>query len=411
MFRIAFIFAWRYIWYKKNISTITIILWISVVAICIGTAALIIIMSVFNGFEILLKSLYHDFYSDIKITSTTSNYFPITEKMRTDIRHIQYVVGISSTIETKGMLSSNKYQNIVNVNGVDSNYLQINHINVHIENGTYDLGSVNNPNILMGIGIASTLGVNVDNHLSTPLTLYLPNRVSTSNINMENAFVSYLVTPSGLFAIQQDLDNSLVFTNVSFLQYMLSLPSNYCNTIHIKANEEKNIIFIKKQLQHILGSGFQVIDRYEQNPDIYRVITSERWSIYIILCFIMVLSSFTLIGSLTILILEKEKDIAILRSLGASFGLIRAIFLCQGLCLSILGCVIGMVIGGLVCFLQIYFHLIPLSGNSFIISYYPVALHIFDFINVLVTVIVISIFAILIPLQKIKYNMLSLKSS
>ena len=402
-----FLFAWRYFKSKKSTNAINIIAWISVVAIAVGTTALIIVLSVFNGFEGLVRGLYTDFYADIRIAPATGKVLQLSQEQIDQIKKTKGVAQLSLVAEEKAVLVNGDYQSIVFIKGVDDNFTSTNNIKPHIVNGTFDVGTTDKPKIVVGAGIENATGIDVEKSLF-PVTLYLPNRKAT-NFNSLEAMNSYNVFPSGTFLVQQDFDNKYVFSNLSFLIYMLDLKADEYSSVELKVNvNDPNPV--KDDLQKLLGDKFLVQTRYEQNQSLFTVMQVEKWVIYVILSLILIIAAFNMIGALTMLVLEKQKDIAVLKAMGADNHLIQKIFLSEGFVLAGIGGSAGIILATVICFIQIKFKLIKLGGGTFIIDYYPVKMVATDFLLVVATVLIIALLAAWIPSRKASLQQFSLKS-
>jgi len=399
-----FLFAWRYFRSKKSTNAINIIAWISVTAITVGCAALIIILSVFNGFEELVKGLYTDFYTDIRIAPATGKVLKLDAAQLQKIKSVNGIGIVSLVAEEKALLVNGPYQTIVLVKGVDDQYVFTNKINEHIKRGKFSLGSAETPQIVLGYGIENAIGAEVERSLY-PLTLYTPNRKAKFN-SLDGLSVNN-ITASGTFQVQQEFDNKYAFTNLAFFRYMLNMDANEYSAVEIKVKEDENKI--RQQLQEMLGNNYLVQTRYEQNKSLYAVMQLEKWVIYAILSLILVVAAFNMIGALTMLVLEKQKDIAVLQAMGASQKRIQAIFLTEGLLLAGVGAVLGMLLATLICWIQILFKPIKLAGDTFIVKAYPVKLLPADYLLVLVTVTAIGFIAAWIPSRKASRQELGLK--
>jgi lipoprotein-releasing system permease protein len=388
------LFAWRYFRSKKTTNAINIIAWIAITAIAVGTASLIIILSVFNGFEDLVKGLYGDFYPAYKVVPLKGKIVELSANKAAQLKAIKDIKAYSFVAEEKALLTG-AYQTIVTIKGVENNYTQVNPIQQYIRRGSFELGNASIPGIVMGGGIENAAGINTEQVLEAA-TLYFPNR--NGNLLTGDGLNSFSVIPSGAFIVQQEFDNKYAFTNLAFVQYMLGLKSNEYSAIEINAKENNNNLV--KQLQNILGDQVKIQTRYQQNATLYSVMQVEKWVIYGILSLILVVAAFNMIGALSMLVLEKQKDIAVLRALGASSNRIRQIFLLEGLLLAAIGAGAGIVLGGGICWIQEQFHLIKLGGSTFIIDYYPVKIMPLDFVLVLFTVTAISFTAAWVTAQK-----------
>jgi len=401
------LFAWRYFRSSKSTNAINIIAWISMLAIAVGTAALIVVLSVFNGFEGLVKELYSDFYADMRIVPVEGKTFHISDEQIRKIRQTKGVAIISFVAEEKAVLNG-AFQSIVSLKGVDNQFTQINKINSpkHILRGKFDLGTIEDPKLVVGAGIENAAGVDVTKGIY-PAVIYLPNK-EAAKLSSEDGLLSAKVMPSGTFAVQQDFDNAYVFSNLGFVKYMLGMKADEFSGIEMKLSDDPDKV--KKILQIQLGTGFRIETRYEQNKSLYGVMEVEKWVIYGILSLILIVAAFNMIGALTMLVLEKQKDIAVLKAMGANDQMVQKIFLSEGLLLAGIGGGAGIVIATFICWLQIQFKLIKLGGNSFIIDYYPVKMAVGDFFLVTGTVLLIALFAAWLPSRKASLQLFSLKS-
>ncbi|MFL9482413.1 FtsX-like permease family protein [Chitinophagaceae bacterium LWZ2-11] len=403
----TFLFARRYFKAKKSTNAINIISWISVVAIMVVSGALIVVFSVFNGFEDLVKSLYTDFYADIRVAPAKGKVITASPQILKQIKSVSGVLQVSLVAEEQALLMNGDYKTIVYVKGVDENYKNINALTNHIVAGSFDVGSTEKPKLVVGGGIENAVGIDVVRGLN-PVTLYLPNK-QAANFNSIDGLNSYNVQPSGTFMVQQEFDNKYAFTDLGFLQYMLSMKPDECSAIEIKTSPKADADKIKKQIASLLGKDVDVQTRYEQNKSLFTAMQIEKWFIYGITTLILIVASFNIIGALTMLVLEKQKDINVLKAMGASDSMIQKIFLNEGFMLAGIGAVSGIGIATVICLLQIKFKFIKLTGGTFIIDYYPVKLLASDFILVIVTIVIIALLAAYIPARKAGKQIFSLK--
>lgn len=295
---------------------------------------------------------------------------------------------------------------IVYIRGVDEHFTSVSKVYNHIRRGKFDVGTTDAPKIVVGAGIENAACVDVERPVS-PLTLYMPNR-SASSFSSNDALNAFNVQAVGTFMVQQDFDNKYIFSNIGFLRFMMDLKADEYSALDIKAGAVADQV--KKDLQVLLGSSYLVQTRYEQNQSLYTVMQIEKWVIYGILSLILVVAAFNMIGALTMLVLEKQKDISVLQALGANANRIRNIFLTEGMLLAAVGGVSGMLLAAIICWIQLKFQLIKLGGDTFIINYYPVKLLLTDFLLVGGTVFIISILAAYLPSRKASQQSFSLKS-
>lgn len=374
----------------------------------VSTAALIVVLSVFNGFEDLVKGLYGDFYADIKISPATGKYITADSSLIKKISAVQGVKNISFIAEEKAVIVNGDYQTIVFLKGVDEKYKRVSNIDKHISSGSFNTGTSDDPEIICGAGIANAVGADPNSPLNN-LVLYLPNR-EAKNLTSMDAMHSFEINPSGVFAMQQEFDDKYAFTNLDFVKYMLNLGPDEYSSMEISVQDKDNAEDIQQQLQQMLGKNFTVLTGYQQNQSLFTVMQIEKWVIYGILSLILLVAAFNMIGALTMLVLEKEKDIAVLKAMGASDNRIQNIFLSEGFLLAGAGGLVGMLIAYGICRLQLDFKLIKLTGGTFIINYYPVKMVTGDFILTGITVAVIALIASWVPAKKAATQFFSLKS-
>ncbi|MEJ7768195.1 MAG: FtsX-like permease family protein [Chitinophagaceae bacterium] len=404
------IFAWRYFKAKKSTNAINIIAWVSVLAIAVGTAALIILLSVFNGFEDLVKSLYADFYTDLKVAPAHSKSILFSKDQLLRLKALPDVKGFSMVMEEKALLQNGDLTSIVYLKGVDSAYVHVTGVANKLVKGSFNLGTADTPAAILGLGIENAVGVQTDREI-LPLTIYLPKSGVSLNVSdpMQSLSADNIVT-TGTFAIQQDFDNKYVITNIAFIKRMLNLKKDEYGGVEITLFEGQKDRSVKKQLTEIFGADYIIETRYEQNRSLYSVMQIEKWVIYGILSLILIVAAFTMIGALTMLVLEKQKDIQVLKSMGANNNLIQKIFLSEGVLLATVGGILGVLLAVFICWMQVRFKLVKLEGSSFLIDYYPVKLVPADFILVLTTVFLVSWTASWFPSRRASMQAIELRS-
>lgn len=402
------LFAWRYFKAKKSTNAINIIAWVSIVAIIFGTAALILVLSVFNGFEGLVKSLYSSFYTDLKVSPASGKTMVVTQEQLQQLKGIKGIKTFSLVVEEKALMQNGEYQSVVYLKGVDENYRYTTGVADHIITGEYDLGNEEIPKVILGAGVENALGIVADRNIFT-LKVYLPRKSNSEQINMMEDISSDTIRSSAAFMIQQDFDNKYGITNIDFIKKALKLDTDQYSGIEIRLTNPAEPGTIKTAVKKIFGEQYLVQNKYEQNRSLYSVMNVERWAIYGILCLIMIVAAFNMIGALTMLVLEKKKDISILHALGSNQRFIGRIFLSEGLLLALIGGGIGMLLALLIAWLQTTFHLIPLGG-SFLINHIPVKLRLIDFLLIGATVFFISFIASWIPARKAAGQEFSLRS-
>lgn len=404
-----FLFAWRYFRAKKSTNVINIIAWICITAIVVGTAALILVLSVFNGFEGLVKSLYSSFYPDIRIGAKSGKVITLSHEQLQKLRQVKGIKSFSLVVEEKGILQIDENQSLVYLKGVDSNYENTTSVAKHIDDGQYDIGTATQPKLIVGAGIEGTLGIRAA-HSLFPLTIHIPRRSGSEQIDPMRDIASDTIHTSAAFMIQQDFDNTYAITHLSFLKDAMQLNPDEFTAVEVAVNDPSKTDDIKNEIVKLFNHNYLVQNRYEQNQSLYSVMNMERWVFYAILCLILVVAAFNMVGALTMLVLEKQKDISILNALGADRNFILRIFLNEGFLLAIIGGTIGMLLALGMVMIQQQFHVIPLTGGSFLINYFPVELRLADFILVTVTVIVIAFVASFVPALKASRQEFSLRA-
>lgn len=405
-----FTFAWRYFKAKKSTQAINVISWVSVTAIAVGAAALIIILSAFNGFEDLVKSLYASFYTDIKVSASSGKVITLSSTQLKDIAAAPGVVAYSGIVEEKALVQNGDYQMLVMMKGVDQNYTRVTGVTGKMFKGKFELGTVDEPALVMGAGIENGLALNAERHF-TPLTVYMIKRTRDNVYNpLDPPLPGYAMT-AGSFLIQQDFDNKYVISNLDFIRRQMGLDSNEYSALEVALTDPDAADKVKKNLEKILGPGYKVETRFEQNHALFSIMQIEKWVIYGILTLIMIIAAFNIVGALMMLVLEKQKDIHVLKALGASDRYIRRIFLSEGILLAGIGTALGVLIALLLCWVQIQFKVIPLQGGSFIIDYYPVKIIPTDFLLVTITIFAIAAVAAWIPARKAAGMAINLKGN
>ncbi len=389
--------AKRYLFAKKSRNAINIISGVSVAGVTVGTMALIIVLSVFNGLEKLVSSIFNTFDPDIKITAATGKTFTADSSMLKKLSEIEGIAVYSLALEENALLKYGDRQYIATIKGVDGNYSAVSSIDSSMWEGEFTLKSGNErPYAVPGLGVSQYLGIRIN--FVTPLSIYVPGHSEGTSLNAEDAFNRKYIFPSGIFEVEKEYDSKYVYLPIDFVRE-LTEKEGAVSSIEIKTDKTADQETIEKNVKKLYSENFLVQNRYEQQEIFYKVMKSERLAIFLILTLILVIASFNIIGSLTMLIIEKERDIEILKSLGADNNLIRKIFIFEGWLISIIGAVAGLILGFFVCWLQQRFGLVRLQSESLIMDAYPVVLKIRDFIIVPLTVLIIGYWAAWYPVR------------
>ncbi|MEO7800943.1 MAG: FtsX-like permease family protein [Ginsengibacter sp.] len=403
-----FTFAWRYFKAKKSTNAINIMSWVTAGVIAFSTMCQVLVLSVFNGFEDLVQSLYSNFYADVRIIAPKGKTVHLTQ---TQIADIQDFTGIKSTsliVEDKAMLQNGELQTVVFLKGVDSNYANVSGVPLNMLNGKFNTGDLDNPLLILGSGIENAIGVQSDKSI-LPLTVFLPKKHISNSGDILSSLSEGNAYTAGSFAIQQDFDNKYVLTNIDFVKQQMGFSGNEYSALEISLIDSRETDDITKLLQIKLGINYKVQTKYQQNSSLYNSMKLEKWAIYAVLTLILILAAFNMISALTMLVLEKKKDISVLQSLGAHNSLIKKIFLSEGLLLALTGAVTGICLALIICVLQVKFHLIKLEGNSFLINYFPVKVLAPDIFLVAATSLTIAAIAAWFPAQKASKQTFQLK--
>lgn len=389
-----FYIARRYLLSKKSTNAINIISLISVLGVFIGSAALLIILSVFNGFEGLVLSLFNTFSSDIKIEASEGKRFdPGKEEAFDQIRNMPEVALFTETLEEKALLRYEGRQHIAALKGVSEDFLSSHALDSAIVGGQAVLLADSMNYAIIGSGVEYYLGMNVAEHSDLPVSVFTPKRRTSAGFSLIPAgdFKQEEIYVSGVFAVQKEFDEKYALVPLRFMRKLLDEPERV-GAIEIMLKEGTDTDDFKSSLRQLLGDGFTVKDRYEQNALLHQLLNTEKWAVYLILTFVLLIAICNIIGSLTMLVIDKKKDISILFSMGASIRQVKRIFITEGLLIAMGGCLTGLLTGALFCFLQKKYGFIAMEGTAFIDSY-PVELKAGDFLLVFSTVFIIAFLA------------------
>ncbi|MBN1158303.1 MAG: ABC transporter permease [Bacteroidales bacterium] len=383
---------------KKSHHAINIISLISLTGVAVGTTALIVILSVFNGFDNLVKSLINSFNPDFKITRVEGKAFQPPESLITELQNTEGVYQLCFILEDKALVRYDEQQTIADIRGVSDNYLQVSGLDSMIIEGDFVLRSESGYFTVIGQGVKIFLNV----MLNSPrqMVLYAPRQQSAVSLDASRDLNRRYIQASGVFSIEQDYDTRYMIVPIEFARELFDYGEEEITSIEVKTVGGSKLAATQSRIQEVAGSEYLVQNRYQQNELFYKTMRTEKWAIFLILVFILIIASFNVIGTLTMLILEKKKDIVTLRNLGADTDLIKKIFLFEGWLISATGAVLGIIAGLLICWLQIRFEIIKLQGSgSFIIDAYPVMVSLVDVIITLVMVLAIGFVAAWYPIH------------
>lgn len=374
-----------------------IISWVSVISVGIGTFALVVVLSAFNGLEGLVESLFESFDSDIRIEAKSGKVFSEKSIPLDSLTEVEGVANYTRVVEEVVGLRFKKGEAIATIKGVDASFLEMSKIDSALIEGESALIRNDIPFAITGYGLASSLGLYM-NKSPENLTIYAPKRKIRSTLNPMNSVYRKIIAPGGVFYISPEYDNKYVLVPISFAKDLLRYQDEI-TSIEVKAKENTALNVLKDRLAAFLGEDFKVTSRYEFNALIYKTNKTEKWVIFMILVFILIIAAFNILSSLSMLILEKKKDISTLKSLGANNALIKNIFFIEGLMINLSGALSGMALGILVCWLQQTVGLIRLQGG--IVEFYPVEIKAVEMLYILLTVLVIGFLTAWFPVKNL----------
>ena len=369
--------------------------------------ALIVILSVFNGFEDLVSSLYNTFDADLQITIDEGKFFDPADIPADKIQQLESIISYSEVIEGSVLLRSKEEQFVAKLKGVSPSFFQDNPIQNNMVEGDFPSPLTSSNTLLLGYFIAYKLNASVVAGRQSNIDIFTPDRKKKSFTDLSSAFKQKSSFSTGVFSIQQDIDSKYVIAPIDFSRELFQYKTKV-SSIEIRYNESCNIEQLQKKVESLLGKKYIVKNRYQQQEVLYKVMRTEKWFIFFILIFILTIAIFNLISSLTMLILDKVKDISLLYGMGMSVAQIRKIFIFEGMMIIFLGEIIGLLLGAFICYLQQEFGLIQLgnNANAFLVSHYPIKLQWIDFATSILAVSVIGFLASLIPAIRIKEKFL-----
>ncbi|MBP7374067.1 MAG: FtsX-like permease family protein [Prevotella sp.] len=401
--------AKRYIFSKKSTNVINVISIISVIGVAVATTALVIVLSVFNGFHDLVATFFTNFDPQIEVVPTKGKTAPSDDPLLTKIRHLPEVDVATESVEDQALAIYNNKQAMVTVKGVDDNFDQLTHItDILYGDGHYSLHAGDLQYGIMGIRLATTLGTGA--RFGDYLRIYAPQREGQLDMsNPQSAFVvDSLLSPGVVFAVNQSkYDKNYIIAPIAFARNIFG-QQGMLSSLEIRLKDGSNLDEVKKEMQEIAGSKYKVMDRFEQQADTFKIMQIEKIIAYIFLTFILVVACFNIIGSLSMLIIDKKNDVNTLRNLGATDKQISQIFLFEGRMISAIGAVIGIGVGLLLCFIQQQYGIVSLgdSTGNFVVNAYPVSVHYGDVAIIFVTVLAVGWLAVWYPVRYLSKRLL-----
>ena len=407
-----FYIARRYLLSKKSTNAINVISAISVVGVAVATMALVVTLSVFNGFHDLVASFFTTFDPQLKVTPVKGKTVASDDPVLTEIRQLPQVDVATECVEDQALAIYNGHQAMVTIKGVDDNFTDLTHINeILIGDGSFELHAADMHYGTLGLRLAEQLGTGY--RFDTPISIYAPRREGQLDMAdpTEGFIADELFSPGVLFNVKQSkYDKSYIITSLGFARRLFE-QQDMVSSLELRLKPGSNFDKVKAEMQRIAGDRFRVQDRFEQQDDTFKIMKIEKLIAYIFLTFILVVACFNIIGSLSMLIIDKRDDVVTLRNLGATDRQITRIFLFEGRLISALGAVIGIVIGLLLCWAQQTFGIVKLgsSSGSFVVNAYPVSVHPEDVIIVFVTVMLVGFLAVWYPVRYFSKRLLQTK--
>lgn len=405
-----FFIARRYLFSKKSTHVINVISSISVIGVAVATMALVIVLSVFNGFHDLVASLFTSFDPQLKVVPVEGKTAPSDDPILTQIRLLPEVDVATETVEDQALAIYQGKQAMVKIKGVEDNFSELSHItDILYGDGTYSLHAANLEYGILGIRLAQTMGIGAqwDGYLK----IYAPKKEGQLDLsNPGEGFVAdSLNSPGVLFSVRQSkYDKNYIVTSIAFARNLFG-QQGMLSDLEIRLKEGSDLNAVKAEMQKIAGTKYKVLDRFEQQEDTFKVMSIEKLMAYIFLTFILVVACFNIIGSLSMLIIDKKNDVVTLRNLGANDKQITRVFLFEGRMIAVIGAVIGIGLGLLLCLLQQQYGFVRLgeSEGSFIVDAYPVSVHYTDVAIIFVTVIAVGWLAVWYPVRALSKRLLS----
>ena len=357
----------------------------------VGSAALIIILSVFNGFENIVLSMYNTFSPELRIEALKGKTFDPGNTYFLTLKNDKRIINYTEVLQEKALVRYGESQSIALVKGVSEGFMKNKSgLDSVISSGSFTLWSRGQDMAVIGYALQNFLSINLNNEFQS-LDVYSPRKGALNSLNPADEFNVRSIYPSGVFAVQQEFDNTMIVP----IRFARELLGENKLVSYIEINAAKNVVIddFQTEIVESLGKEFLVKNRSQQNELLYKILNSEKWAIFLILTFVLIIAIFNIIGSLTMLVIDKRKDIAVLTSLGADKSLIRGIFFIEGMMISMLGCILGMFAGLIFILLQQQFGFIAMSGVNLMIDTYPVGIKLSDFVLVFGTVLLVSVIA------------------
>lgn len=403
--RIEHIIAWRYLFSKKGHNAINIVSGISAAAVAVVTAAMVCVMSVMNGFGTMVEQLFSQFDPDIRVEATTGKSFRVDEAMWHQLRALPSVEALSQTVEETALVYFDDKQMPVQLRGVDTAFSRLTHIDQIMTDGKYMVYDGAFDRAVLGQGLAWQLGIGA--HFVQAMHVYAPKRTGKVNMlrpdqsfNRETCFIA------GTFAVQQTkYDDALMLVSIDLTRRLLDYDDDEVSALLVQVKPDKSVRQAKRELRSVLGENYMIKDRYEQQEDFFRILRIEKLLTALLLAFILLIATFNIIGALSMLIIDKQRDIAVLSHLGADRKQIQRVFLWEGWLISTLGAAAGLAVGLAICMVQEHFGILKLgTGTEYVMPAYPVSVQWGDVLLIVAIVLILGAIAAYIPARRIRVD-------
>lgn len=394
---VSLFIARRYLIAKKSRKAINIVSWISVVSVGIGTFALVVVLSAFNGLEGLVESLFESFDSDIKVTAKEGKTFVLSDEQLQEMASWPEIKNQSKVLEEVCGVRFRKNQVVATIKGVEDSFIEMSKLDSSLVEGSSELTRNGIYFALSGYGIASNLGLYLTQSPDN-ISIYAPKRTKANPLNPMSSVYVKSIAPGGVFYISPEFDNKYLVVPLAYAQSLLNYD-NEITGLEIQAKKKVDLEDLKEKLAQYLGPEFQVKSKYEFNQLIYKTNKTEKWVTFLILVFVLIIAAFNILSSLSMLIIDKKKDIETLKALGASKGLIQKIFFTEGMLINLSGALSGLFLGVVLCLLQEHVGLLRLEGG--IVEFYPVKVVPMELLGILLTVLAIGLLTAWYPVRNL----------
>lgn len=402
-FDIRTFIARRYLFSRKEKTVINVISWISLIGITVSTLALVVVMSVYNGIGELTQTLFNVFDPELLVEPVEGKTFRTSSIDYEALKRVEGVAAVSEIAEENAWLTLRQAEAIVQLRGVDAGYGHSCGLDTLLADGEYILKEQTDYGeqyyLLFGWNIMMRMGVN--SMTNAPIAVHIPKRGTSSiGFTIDEAFNNGYALPAGTFSIQEEIDNQYVVTDIDFVRNLMDYADDEVTSLAVSLTDSKSSTLreCKRELRALLGEDFSVKDRYEQKPLYYKIFRSERLGVFLILSLIVLISTLNLIASLSLLIINKRRDVFTLRSMGMTSKDIRRVFFAEGVMIALVGCVAGLVLGFVVCVLQQQFGIVKLGANA-VVDAFPVSMRLIDFIATFAVVTMLSVLVVALTVR------------